>query len=48
MAVAPEYDTNAPLINGYEVLNKYFDALFTAQKVVAGEDVGYIGCKSGL
>lgn len=44
-AVAPEYDTNAPLINGYEVLNKYFDALFTRnKKVVAfGEDVGYIG-----
>lgn len=44
-AVAPEYDVNAPLINGYEVLNKYFDALFTRnKKVVAfGEDVGYIG-----
>ncbi|MCO6496597.1 MAG: transketolase [Chitinophagaceae bacterium] len=44
-AVAPEYASDAPMINGYEVLNKYFDALFTRnKKVVAfGEDVGYIG-----
>jgi len=36
---------NAPVINGFEVLNKYFDALFASNpKVVAfGEDVGKIG-----
>lgn len=46
-AVLPElhFDEEAPLINGYEILNRYFDALFTANnKVVAfGEDVGKIG-----
>jgi pyruvate/2-oxoglutarate/acetoin dehydrogenase E1 component/TPP-dependent pyruvate/acetoin dehydrogenase alpha subunit len=41
----PEYSTQAPLVNGYEILNKYFDALFTSnEKVVAfGEDLGFIG-----
>jgi pyruvate/2-oxoglutarate/acetoin dehydrogenase E1 component/TPP-dependent pyruvate/acetoin dehydrogenase alpha subunit len=36
---------DAPVINGFEILNKYFDELFTNNpKVVAfGEDVGYIG-----
>jgi pyruvate/2-oxoglutarate/acetoin dehydrogenase E1 component/TPP-dependent pyruvate/acetoin dehydrogenase alpha subunit len=36
---------DAPTVNGYEVLNKYFDALFSSNpKVFAfGEDVGYIG-----
>lgn len=44
-AVPAQYEPNAPLINGYEVLNKYFESLFTRnKKVVAfGEDVGYIG-----
>ena len=39
------YDDDAKTVNGYEVLNKYFDELFaTNKKVVAfGEDVGYIG-----
>ncbi|MFZ4058216.1 MAG: alpha-ketoacid dehydrogenase subunit alpha/beta [Ferruginibacter sp.] len=39
------YTEDAPLLNGYEVLNKYFDNLFASnEKVVAfGEDVGYIG-----
>jgi len=43
--VKPVYASNAPLINGYEVLNKYFDELFTHNpKVLAfGEDVGKIG-----
>jgi pyruvate/2-oxoglutarate/acetoin dehydrogenase E1 component len=43
--VAPEYRDESPTVNGYEVLNKYFDALFTSNpKVVAfGEDVGKIG-----
>lgn len=36
---------DAPMVNGYEILNKYFDQLFAANpKVIAfGEDVGYIG-----
>ena len=46
-AVLPElhFDEDAPMINGYEILNRYFEALFTANnKVVAfGEDVGKIG-----
>ncbi|MBK5272223.1 MAG: transketolase [Bacteroidia bacterium] len=39
------YADNAPVVNGYEVLNKYFDALFTINpRVVAfGEDLGLIG-----
>lgn len=39
------YDEHGPVVNGYEVLNKYFDALFSKnEKVVAfGEDVGKIG-----
>ena len=43
--IKAEYESNAPLINGYEILNKYFDQLFTNNpKVVAfGEDVGFIG-----
>ena len=37
--------SESPLLNGFEVLNKYFDDLFTANpKVIAfGEDLGYIG-----
>ena len=40
-----KYDKDAPLINGYEILNKYFDQLFASNpKVVAfGEDLGQIG-----
>ena len=43
--VQPSYDPNAPIINGYEVLNRYFDELFTHNpKVLAfGEDLGFIG-----
>jgi pyruvate/2-oxoglutarate/acetoin dehydrogenase E1 component/TPP-dependent pyruvate/acetoin dehydrogenase alpha subunit len=39
------YAPDAPTVNAYEVLNKYFDALFASNpKVYAfGEDVGYIG-----
>lgn len=39
------YAPDAPLVNGYEVLNKYFDKLFAENpKVVAfGEDLGQIG-----
>ncbi len=43
--VAAAYDETSALINGYEVLNKYFDQLFlTNNKVAAfGEDLGFIG-----
>jgi len=39
------FDADAPLINGYEILNKFFDQLFSSNlKVVAfGEDLGKIG-----
>jgi len=39
------YETDAKTVNGYEVLNKYFDELFASnKKVVAfGEDLGFIG-----
>ncbi len=40
-----QYAADAPTLNGFEVLNKYFDALFAANpKVMAfGEDLGFIG-----
>ena len=43
--VPATYAPDAPTVNAYEVLNKYFDALFASNpKVYAfGEDVGYIG-----
>lgn len=43
--VKPLVSFDATSVNGYEILNKYFDALFNANpKVYAfGEDVGYIG-----
>ena len=43
--IKPYYKDDSPTVNGYEVLNKYFDALFaTNKKVVAfGEDLGFIG-----
>ena len=36
---------DAPMVNGYEVLNKYFDALFAQNPDIYafGEDVGHIG-----
>ncbi|HRF18604.1 MAG TPA: transketolase, partial [Chitinophagaceae bacterium] len=36
---------DAPVVNGFEVLNRFFDELFsTNPKVMAfGEDLGYIG-----
>jgi pyruvate/2-oxoglutarate/acetoin dehydrogenase E1 component/TPP-dependent pyruvate/acetoin dehydrogenase alpha subunit len=44
-ATKAEYAADAPMLNGYEILNRYFDALFDSNpKVVAfGEDVGKIG-----
>jgi len=43
--IKPLISFDAPLVNGFEILNKYFDALFTQNpKVYAfGEDVGHIG-----
>ncbi len=44
-AIPVYYKEEAPVVNGFEVLNNYFDQLFTANsKVVAfGEDLGFIG-----
>ncbi len=43
--VKPWISYDAQLLNGYEILNKYFDALFSSDpRVFAfGEDVGFIG-----
>lgn len=43
--IKPTYASDAPVVNGFEVLNKYFDGLFSSNpKVLAfGEDLGYIG-----
>ncbi|MCZ2222059.1 MAG: transketolase [Chitinophagales bacterium] len=43
--VKPLISFDAPIVNGFEVLNKYFDTLFASNpKVLAfGEDVGFIG-----
>ena len=43
--INPIYHDDSPVINGFEVLNKYFDELFTTNnKVIAfGEDLGQIG-----
>ncbi|MBX9783731.1 MAG: transketolase [Chitinophagaceae bacterium] len=43
--VKAEYAAGTPVLNGYEILNKYFDQLFGSNnKVVAfGEDLGFIG-----
>jgi pyruvate/2-oxoglutarate/acetoin dehydrogenase E1 component/TPP-dependent pyruvate/acetoin dehydrogenase alpha subunit len=43
--IPAQFDENATTLNGYEILNKYFDQLFaTNNKVVAfGEDLGFIG-----
>lgn len=39
------YEPDAPTINGYEILNKYFDQLFASNPLVFafGEDLGKIG-----
>ena len=43
--VPVQYELDAPLLNGFEILNNYFDQLFaTNDKVTAfGEDLGQIG-----
>jgi pyruvate/2-oxoglutarate/acetoin dehydrogenase E1 component/TPP-dependent pyruvate/acetoin dehydrogenase alpha subunit len=44
-SIPSEFEEGAPLVNGFEILNRYFDALLAHNpKVVAfGEDVGKIG-----
>ncbi len=50
----PEYDTNAEKLNGYQILNSFFDKMLTKYPnlVAFGEDVGMIGgvnqCFAGL
>jgi pyruvate/2-oxoglutarate/acetoin dehydrogenase E1 component/TPP-dependent pyruvate/acetoin dehydrogenase alpha subunit len=43
--VKAQFSADSPVLNGYEVLNKYFDQLFaTNETVIAfGEDLGFIG-----
>ena len=43
--VAAQFEANSPTVNGYEILNKYFDQLFANNNKVAafGEDLGFIG-----
>ncbi|RYY15371.1 MAG: transketolase, partial [Chitinophagaceae bacterium] len=45
MPTAPAYRADSPVLNGYEILNRYFDALFESNPLVVafGEDVGKIG-----
>ncbi len=43
--VPPRYSDDAPRLNGYEIINRYFDALLARDPRVffIGEDVGHIG-----
>jgi len=43
--IAAQYDDNAAMLNGFEVLNNYFDKLFASNNKVGciGEDLGFIG-----
>ena len=43
--VKPTFENDSQVINGFEILNKFFDQLFTNNpKVIAfGEDLGFIG-----
>jgi pyruvate/2-oxoglutarate/acetoin dehydrogenase E1 component/TPP-dependent pyruvate/acetoin dehydrogenase alpha subunit len=43
--VKPLYANDGPNLNGYEIINRYFDQLFAHNKhvVAFGEDVGFIG-----
>jgi pyruvate/2-oxoglutarate/acetoin dehydrogenase E1 component/TPP-dependent pyruvate/acetoin dehydrogenase alpha subunit len=43
--IAAKFNETSALVNGYEILNKYFDQLFTNNNKVAafGEDLGFIG-----
>lgn len=43
--IAPQYSESSPLLNGFEILNKFFDHTFATNPAVFafGEDVGKIG-----
>jgi pyruvate/2-oxoglutarate/acetoin dehydrogenase E1 component len=43
--VAPQFAPDSPVLNGYEILNKYFDETFATNPAVIafGEDLGRIG-----
>ncbi len=43
--VSAQYDVDAAVLNGYEILNKYFDMIFASNPAVVafGEDLGKIG-----
>ncbi|MFY8166275.1 MAG: transketolase, partial [Sediminibacterium sp.] len=43
--IAASINNDSSILNGYEILNKYFDALFESNPSVYafGEDLGYIG-----
>ena len=43
--VKPLFDDEATVLNGFEVLNKFFDELFSSnpQVIAFGEDLGFIG-----
>jgi pyruvate/2-oxoglutarate/acetoin dehydrogenase E1 component/TPP-dependent pyruvate/acetoin dehydrogenase alpha subunit len=43
--VKAQFDETTPLLNGYEIINRYFDQLFASNSSVVafGEDLGYIG-----
>jgi 2-oxoisovalerate dehydrogenase E1 component len=43
--VKPIYSENSPILNGYEIINAYFDAAFAREPrlIAFGEDVGRIG-----
>jgi len=43
--VAPVYNDSSPSLNGYQIINRYFDGVFQSNpKVIAfGEDLGQIG-----
>ncbi len=44
-AVPARFADDSPMLNGYEILNKYFDELFAVNPIVLafGEDLGQIG-----
>lgn len=44
-AVSPVFNETSPTLNGYQIINRYFDGVFQSNpKVIAfGEDVGQIG-----
>lgn len=43
--VPAQYTDNSPVVDGYQLMQRYFDSLFgrDARVVALGEDVGYIG-----